>query len=137
MSRFLRAPVLAVLALPAAAGAVLSSCVLLAGAGAGYVVTQEVLPNEVHEAQVNDDVDRVWTVAKETFEILLDPKEEMRVTEQPRRLEGKVDGADVTIEVEAHDIDRTMIRVQAKKYLANDGHTAEDVMNRLLARLSK
>ena len=118
-------------------GASLSSCVLLAGAGVGYVVSQEVLPNSVHEAQVTDDVERVWASAKETFEIMLDPKAEMTITENPRRIQGKVDNADVTLEVEAHDIDRTIIRVTAEKYLANDAHTAEEVMNNLLARLMK
>ncbi len=137
MSRFRRARLLAALALPVAIASSASSCVLLAGAGVGYVVTQDVLPNAIHEAQVTDDVDRVWAVARETFEILLDPNEEMRVTESPRRIEGKIDGADVTLDVEAHDLDRTLIRVQAKKYLSNDGHTAKDVMNRLLKRLAK
>ena len=37
----------------------LSGCALVAGAGVGYVVSQQVL-GDVNVAQVRDDVDDVW-----------------------------------------------------------------------------
>ena len=41
----------------------------------------------------------------------------------------------MTIEVEAHDIDRTVIRVSAEGALGADDATAEIVMNEVLRRL--
>jgi len=114
-----------------------SSCLLLAGAGVGYVVSQEVLPNSVHETQVADDVDHVWKSVRETTDILADLRAETLTNDFPRRIETTIDGATVKIEVEAHDIDRTLIRVTAEKYLAADSATAEKVMNKLIQRLRK
>ncbi len=108
---------------------------MVAGAGVGYVVYQEVLENDVHIAMVQDDVDRVWTSVQETMGFLVDPKTEIVVHAFPRRVEAKVDGADVVVEVQAHDIDRTEIRVEADKFLAHDGATAAEVMGEILDRL--
>jgi hypothetical protein len=128
--------------LPLALGALalaslLSGCVFVAGAGIGYVVSQEVLPDNSHEARVTDDVDRVWTVTQETMEILHDVGAELEATHTPRSLETEVDGADVRVEVEAIDLDLTLIRVSARKFMATSHATAEDVMKHLLERLEE
>jgi hypothetical protein len=52
-------------------------------------------------------------------------------------LVGKVDGAQVTIDVLAYDLGRTTIKVRAKKLGFSDGSTAERVLNTLLARLAE
>lgn len=113
-----------------------SSC-LVAAAGAGYVVSQQVLPNNVHVSQVSLDVERVWPSVKETVSFYQEPGSEPTVQDFPRTIHAKVDGAKVTVEVEAIDIDRTTIRVTAEKYLSKDNATAAEVMNGILERLDK
>lgn len=115
----------------------LSGCILVAGAGVGYVVSQQVLPNDVRVAQVADDVDSVWKSVRETMEIMVDPGNELTTQDMPRTIECKVDGAAVKVEVEAHDIDRTVVRVSAEKYLASDNATSAEVMDTILRRLQE
>lgn len=116
-----------------------SGCFLAAAAGAGYVVSQQVLPNHVHVAQVALDVDQVWPSVKETVGFYQEPGSEPTVQDSPRTIHAKVDGAKVTIEVEAIDLDRTTIRVSAEKYsgLSKDNATAAEVMSGILERLEK
>lgn len=108
----------------------LSSCLLVAGAGAGYLVSQEVLPNDVHQAQVKEDVGTVWAQAQET---LRDMKiGEFKTTDYPRRIETTVDACDVEVVVEAYDLNRTIIKVQAEKGFTSKGEVAKKVLNRIL-----
>ena len=114
-----------------------SSCVVAAAAGAGYVVSQQVLPNNVHVAQVAYDVDHVWPSVKETMGVFQEPGSALSVQDFPRTVKTTVDGAKVTVEVEALDLDRTTIRVSAEKYLTKDNATAQQVMSGILERLAK
>lgn len=114
----------------------LGSCIVAAGAGAGYVITRSVLADQTHTAEVQDDAEPVFAIARETLGILIDPATEVRTQSSPRTASGKVDGKDVTVTVEAFDIDRTTISVQAKGTLGSDGKTAELVLNEILRRLS-
>ena len=117
-----------------------SSCaaaVVGAAVGAGYIISQKVTPNNVHVAQVALNVDKVWPSVKETVAFYQEPGSEPTVQDFPRTIHAKVDGAKVTVEVEAEDIDRTTIRVTAEKYLGKDDATAADVMNGILERLQK
>lgn len=130
MNRFL--PVLALAPL-------VSGCFVAAAAGAGYVVSQQVLPNNVHLTQVALDVDQVWPSVKETVSFFQEPGSEATVQDFPRTIHAKVDGSKVTVEVEAMDLDRTTIRVSAEKYggLSSDNATAAEVMSGILDRLEK
>jgi hypothetical protein len=116
-----------------------TGCVFAAAAGAGYVVSQQVLPNNVHVAQVALDVDKVWPSVKETVSFYQSPGSEPTVQDFPRAIHAKVDGAQVLVEVEAIDLDRTTIRVSADKYsgLTKDNATAAEVMDGILERLNK
>jgi hypothetical protein len=114
-----------------------SSCFVAAAGAAGYVVSQQVLPNNVHLAQVALDVDQVWPSVKETVSFYQEPGSEPSVQDFPRTIHAKIDGAKVTIEVEAIDLDRTTIRVSAEKYLSKDDATASEVMSGILDRLQK
>lgn len=129
-----RSPFLAVtLLLP-----LLSGCIAVAaGAGVGYLVSKEVLPNDVHSAQVRVDVEEVWSISKETLGFMVDPKSTVESQTNPRVARAKVDGADVRVEVEAYDIDRTIIKVQAERALAHDSQTAESVLSRILDRIGQ
>jgi len=112
-------------------------CLVAAGVGAGYVVSQQVLPNNVHLAQVAYDVDHVWPSVKETMGFYQEPGSDLSVQDFPRAVKATVDGAKVTVEVEAIDLDRTTIRVSAEKYLSQDNATAQQVMSGILERLEK
>jgi hypothetical protein len=110
------------------------SCVAVAaGAAAGYVVSTEVLPGDVHTVTVADDVDLVWTSAKATLGSMSTTT--LDVSEMPRVAKGTVDGAYVTLEVQAYDIDRTVVNVRAERYLTSRGAVAQRVIDRVLARL--
>jgi hypothetical protein len=114
-----------------------TGCIVAAAAGAGYVVSQQVLPNNVHVAQVAYDVDHVWPSVKETITFYQEPGSAMSVQDFPREVKTTVDGAKVTVQVEAIDLDRTTIRVSAEKYLTKDDATASQVMSGILERLAK
>ncbi len=108
-----------------------------AGAGTGYLLSQEVLPNDVHVAQFSLDVDKVWPSVKETMTIFQDPGSELTVQEFPRTINAKVDGAKVLVEVEAHDLDQTTVRVQAEKYLSQANTISEEVMEKIKDQIGK
>ncbi len=114
----------------------LSGCLAAAvGAGAGVLVAREMSGTDVYSSLVRLDVEEVWFVAKDVFGILSSVP--LEVEDFPRTLFGKVDGAQVTIEVLAYDLGRTTIKVRAKKLGFSDGSTAERVLNTLLARLAE
>lgn len=123
--------------LPLLALAPLFTGCLVAAAGAGFIVSQQVLPNDVHMAQVARDIEEVWPSVKETLSYYQEPGSQPMVQEFPRSIDARVDGAEVRIEVEAIDIDRSVIRVSAEKYLGNDKATATKVLNGILDRLQK
>jgi len=108
-----------------------------AGVGAGYIVSQQVLPGYVHVSEVMIDVDYVWPSVKETVSFYQEPGSDMAVQESPRQVEARVDGAKVLVEVEVIDIDHTLIRVQAEKYLTRDEATASRVMRAIVDRLNE
>ena len=113
-----------------------SSCLALAGVGVGYIISREELANSTFEARVRDDVENVWPLVQEAFEILHDPRSETVVVEEPRRIEGQVDYSKVTIHIDAYDLDLTVIRVQAASYGTADRATAQEVLEYVLDRLS-
>lgn len=117
-----------------------TSCLVAAAgaaAGAGFVVSQQVLPNNVHMAQVALDVEVVWPSVQETVSFYQEPGTEASVQDFPRSVKAKVRGAKVTVDVEAIDMDRTSIRVTAEKYLSKDNATASEVLNGILRRLEE
>jgi hypothetical protein len=120
---------LALLASLSAAGCV----AVAAGATAGYLVSKETLEGEVQQATVALDVEKVWREAQATLRTL--STKGVSVQASPRIVRGEVDGADVSIEVQAYDLDRTVILVEAKKTLSPAGTVAERVLNAVLDRL--
>ena len=116
----------------------LHGCVAVAaGAGAGYLIHREVT-DESHSVQVQMDVDAVWASVRETLAIDADLNFEVEVADFPRVAKTRIDGADVRVEVEAYDIDRTLVRVRAARFdIANDGPLAERTLNRILDRLEE
>lgn len=128
MKKFL--PLLAALGLGLSA----SSCIVLAGAGAGYLISQEVT-GDTHQAQVLRDVDSVWAQAQET--VAGHAEDGIEVTDYPRRIEAVVDGADVEVEVQAYDLNRTIVKIKATRYLSRDSEIASWMLNEIIDDLGE
>lgn len=121
------------LALTCALG--LPSCLLVAGGAAGYVVSQEVLPGNVHTSIVLFDVDSTWASAQQTMR---DKAEDgIETTDYPRRIECEVAGADVEVKVEAYDMNRSLLRVKASRFLSADNDVAKMILNKLIDDLGQ
>ena len=131
-----RNPLLAPL-LGAALLLALPGCAALAGAGIGYVISREVLPDKVQQAHLQDDADRVWRYSKQSLEILHDPATELRFDEKKRRAEAEVNGAKVTLDVEAIDTMHSKVSVRAEKPLAADAATAEEILDTIVVELTR
>lgn len=115
----------------------LSGCAAVAIAGAGFLISRELLPDDVHTAHVRVDADETWESTKETLEILADLTAGGPVTtDSPRRAEVQVDGDHVEVRVDAYDIDHTIISVQAKDpFGSSASETASMVLTRILKRM--
>lgn len=122
------------LLLAAALGLLTSSCIVLAGAGAGYLISQEVT-GDTHQAQVLEDVDTVWAQSQET--VARHAEDGVETTDYPRRIEADIDGAAVEVEVQAYDLNRTIIKVKAKRYLARDSELAAWLLNEIIDDLGQ
>lgn len=90
---------------------------------------------DVHASLVRVDVEEVWYVAQDVFGIM--SSEPLKVTEFPRTLVGKVDSAWVTVEVLAFDLNRTTVKVGAKRLGFSDGRIATRVLETLLAKIDE
>ena len=113
----------------------LPSCLLIAGGAAGYVVSQEVLPGNVHTSIVLVDIETAWASAQETMH---DKAEDgIETTDYPRRIECEVAGADVEVQVEAYDLNRSLIRVKASRFLSADNDVATMVLNKIVDDLGQ
>jgi hypothetical protein len=111
----------------------LSSCIAVAaGATAGFLIHREVREG-VHSATVTLDAERTFRGAEECLRSMSSDK--VLVQTSPRIVRGEVDGADVSIEVQAYDLDRTVILVEAQKDFGRADPVAERVLNALLDRL--
>lgn len=113
----------------------LSSCIVLAGAGAGYLISQEVLPGAIHQAQVKRDVSDTWAQTQITMRDL--KVGDFEITDYPRRIETDVQGASVEVVVEAYDLNRTLIKVKASRYLTSDDEVASMILNRIVEDLGE
>lgn len=120
---------IAILALP------LSSC-LVAGAAAGVVLGSEMLDNRAYVSHIDKDAKVVWNTVKDF--LAQESPELIEFDDQTRVAKAKLDNANVTVTVEAFDIDRSVLTVSAKKYMStvNDGEFAKIIMERLHRRLS-
>ena len=110
-----------------------SSCVAVVAAGAGLVISQELLDNNTYVSHVQQDVSIVWPEVK-TF--LSDSSLDLvEIDEELRVAKAQIDGAMVTVSVEAFDIDYSVLKVSAKKYGVSDGKLAGVIMERIHRRL--
>ena len=122
-------PLLLVLALPLAA----SGCAVTAGAVAGYVLHKEANQTNVL-AHVTYDYEEVWDVTKDVLDDL--GAADLQVVEAiPREASATYDGADVSVVVTAHDLDRTVIEITAERSGIARPATAQRVLDEIIERL--
>jgi len=115
--------------LPGCAAAVIGT------AAAGVLVSQDVIDNSIFVARLDRDASKVWASAKLTLShASLKP---IDVQEDLRQATAEVDGAKVTVGVETYDIDRSTLRVSAKKYGVNNGEIAKLVYDKILRDLER
>ncbi len=112
-----------------------SGCVALLGLGAGVVVSQEVLANQTYVAHLDTDADTAWTIAKSSLAHQADGP--IDIDEDLRVARGEVDDAKVTVSVEVFDLDRSVLKVSARKYGVVNGEVAQMVMERIVRRLEE
>ena len=112
---------------------ILPGCVALLGVGAGIVISQDILDNETYVAQLQEDVDVAWAVAKSSLSH--QSESPLEVEDDLRTARGLVDDADVIVSVEAYDLNRCRMSVSASKYGISNGEIAEMVFDRILKDL--
>lgn len=111
----------------------LASCVALAGGVAAVVISQEMVDNNTYVSNINQDVKTVWPTVKV---FMADTSLEMiEIDEQARVVKAKIDGANVVVGIEAYDMDKTLMRVSARRYGVADGEMARIVMERIHRRI--
>ena len=112
----------------------LSGCAgVVAGGVAAVVVTQEMMDNNTYVSHVNLDVSQVWPtvkvfLAEQSLELI-------EADDQARVATAEIDDAKVSVAVEAWDLDKSVVRVAAKRYGVNDGDLARIITERLTRRL--
>ncbi len=105
------------------------------GVGAGVLISQEMMDNNIYVGQLNSDVNKVWSSAKATLShSSLKP---IDVDNEVRTATAEVDGAKVTINVETYDLNRSLLKVTAKKYGVNNGEIAEMMFNKIVGDLEQ
>jgi anti-sigma factor RsiW len=113
----------------------LAGCIAVGAAAAGILVSQEVLDNNVYVATIDRDADQVWTSAKVALNrASLKPIE---VQDDVRKAVADIDDAKVSVSVETYDLNRSTLRVSAKKYGVNNGEIAKMVYDKILHEIER
>jgi len=122
------------LSLPTLVGGCAAAAVVGVGLGA-VVVSQELTDSNVYVTHLSMNVNEVWPTAKV---FMADQSLELiEADEQARIVKARIDGANVTVAVEAYDLDKTLMRVSAKRYGVNDGDMARIITERITRRLDQ
>ncbi len=110
-------------------------CVALLGIGAGVVISQDMVDNSTYVAQLKEDVNVAWAIAKSSASH--QASKPIETDEDLRVITATIDEAVVTISVEAYDMNQTRLQVSAKKFAVANGEIAEMVFNRILKRMAQ
>lgn len=113
----------------------LQGCAALAvGTGVGLVAGPEVVNTNVYVGQLNASGNTTWAQTKVTLSNLsLKP---IAYDDEAMRATADVDGATVTVECSVYDLDRSEIKVSAKKYMVSNGQIAKMVFDKIIADLN-
>ncbi len=111
-----------------------ASCAVVA-VGAGVLVGQQVLDDNVYIGQLTTDASRTWAQVKTTLSHMsLKPIE---ADNERRKAVAEIDGATVTVFVETYDLNRSQLKVSATKYGFSASETARMVFERITQDLDK
>ena len=121
--------------LPLATIPFFSSCEAVAVGAAAVIVSQDVLDNNVYVATLDRSADQVWASAK----VALDHASTKPIDTQEdiRKATATVDDATVVVTVETYDLNRSTLRVSAKKYGVNNGQIAKMVYDKIVNEVTK
>jgi hypothetical protein len=112
-----------------------TSCVAVGAAAAGILISQEVLDNNIYVATLDRDADTVWASTKVALSrASLKP---IDTQDDIRQATAEIDDAKVTVGVETYDLNRSTLRVSAKKYGVNNGEIAKMVYDKILHEIEK
>lgn len=112
-----------------------TGCGVLAVGAASILISQEVLDNNIYVATLDRDADEVWTSTKVALnKASLKP---IDVQEDVRQAVATIDDAKVTVNVETYDLNRSTLRVSAKKYGVNNGEIAKLTYDKILHEIEK
>ena len=115
VSNSMRKPILAALILVPC----FSSCAIGVGAVAGGLLLQETNDNSVYVGQLNASGSTTWAQTKVTLSNLsLKP---ITVDNAAMKAAAEIDDAQVTVECSTYDLNKSEIKVSAKKYMVNNG----------------
>jgi hypothetical protein len=112
-----------------------AGCAAVAAGAAAVVISQDVLDNNVYVARLDRPAEIVWASAKVALSHL-SPKP-YDVQDDVRTAVADVDDAKVTVSVDTYDLNRSTLRVSARKYGVNNGEIAKMVYDRILQELDK
>ncbi|MFO1011001.1 MAG: hypothetical protein U1F29_13135 [Planctomycetota bacterium] len=125
----MRKPILAALILVPC----FSSCAIGVGAVAGGLLLQETNDNSVYVGQLNASGSTTWAQTKVTLSNLsLKP---ITVDNAAMKAAAEIDDAQVTVECSTYDLNKSEIKVSAKKYMVNNGQIAKMVFDKIVADL--
>ncbi len=114
---------------------VASSCAAVVAVGAGVIVGQQVLDDDVYVGQLTTDASRTWAQTKTTLSHM--STKPIDANNELRRAIADVDGAKCTVVVETYDLNRSQIRVSATKYGFSASETARVVFERITQDLDR
>lgn len=112
-----------------------TSCAAAAAGAAAVLISQDVLDNNVYVARLDRSADLVWASSKVALSHL-SPKP-YDVQDDIRQAIADVDDAKVTVTVDTYDLNRSTLRVSARKFGVNNGEIAKIVYDKILAELDK
>jgi hypothetical protein len=122
------------LSLPTLLGGCAAAAVVGVGLGA-VAISQEVTDSNIYVTRLNMNVTEVWPTAKI---FMSDQSLELIETDEESRIaKARIDGANVTVYVEAYDLDKSTMRISAKRYGINDGDMARIITERITRKLDQ
>ncbi|GEM_PF-2186016 len=116
------------------AGLLLSSCAALVVTSTAVVMSEEFQDNAI-TVTMEEDVDVVWASTKSSLAHMTDAM--IHTDEDLKSAVTKIDGAEVSVEVQNWNTGETRVRVMAKKYVLYNNELANRVCDRIAKELDQ
>ncbi len=106
---------------------------LAAGVVGGVVLSQELLDNNTYVSHLNLDTRDAWPTVKTC---LADwSLEVIEVDDNARIAKAEIDGSKIVVAVEAYDLNKSVMKVSARKFGVSNGEMAQLITERLHSRM--